>query len=126
VAAARRRARESLDAVRGTLDGLPTAARWSAATLGAAAVVTAAGVAVARARRRRAARATTFHVRPEGERWGIVIGDRSRPDGVFDTKAQAVAAARRAAHDHAPSELVVHRADGTPQAHHRYADGETD
>jgi hypothetical protein len=105
-------------AVRKTRKVLHTkGAKVAAAAVGVAAVA-AAGVAVARAAR--SGRRDILRVTPRGERWEVRVEGNKNPSKVFDTKEEAVAAAREMAHRRLPSELVIHRADGSEQDHHSY------
>jgi len=61
-----------------------------------------------------------YHVVPFGEGWAVELEGSTRPVSRHGTKREAVDAARAAAHAHAPSGLVIHRADGTIQRRHAY------
>lgn len=88
------------------------------ATLGAAAAAAVAGVVVAKLRS--GGRSTVLHVRPGADGWDLVSGRDDESLASFATKRDAVAAGRAAAHRCVPSELVVHRSDGSVQKHHSY------
>ena len=65
--------------------------------------------------------ATTFHVNLDGDGgWNLRAEGSDDPIQTFRTKAMAVRTARKAAADAAPSELMIHTADGTVQATHSY------
>jgi hypothetical protein len=57
---------------------------------------------------------TRYEVVPDGDQWVVREGKRSTPP--LDTKELALAAATRRAQEAAPSEVVVMREDGTPEA----------
>lgn len=84
------------------------------ATAGVAAAA-AAGLAVAHKRRSR-----VYHVRPADDGWVLEAEGAKRPESTYQTKRAAVSAARSFAAGKAPSELVIHRADGTIQDRHAY------
>lgn len=87
-----------------------------AAALGVAAATTAGVVAFNKTRSNR----TVLRVKPNGERWDLQIGGNRQPTKTFDAKKEALAAARETAHRSIPSELIIHRADGSEQDRHRY------
>ena len=93
-------------------------AKVAAAVAGVAAAATAAGVAVAKRRSRGGT--TVLHVRPDGDGWQLHEAGHQAPLGSFPVKSEAVKAGRRAARDRAPSELVIHLADGSEQSRHTY------
>lgn len=93
-----------------------TGKKIAAAALGAGAAAVA-GVVTARALRRRAA---VIHVEPGPESWQLRVEGERKPARVLETKDEAVSAGREMAHSRAPSELVIHRADGTEQTRHAY------
>jgi len=87
-----------------------------------AAVAGAAGVAAAvRYLRRGPGGAATLHVKRRGDGpWEISVEGRRQAAGTYDTKKEAVRAARRAAAEAAPSDLVIHRTDGSVERSHHY------
>ena len=88
-----------------------------------AAVAGAAGVAAAFRYLRRGPRsAATLHVRrnEDDRQWEIAAEGSDALVGTYKTKKEAVRAARRAAAEAAPSDLVIHRTDGSVQASHSY------
>jgi hypothetical protein len=65
--------------------------------------------------------AGTFHVNLDGDGgWALRAEGSDDPIQKFSTKATAVRAARKAAADAAPSDLMIHASDGTVQATHSY------
>ncbi len=65
--------------------------------------------------------AATFHVNLDGDGgWNLRAEGSDDPIATFRTKAMAVRAARKAAADAAPSDLLIHTADGSVQATHSY------
>ncbi len=84
--------------------------------------VAAAGVAVAVHLLRKAPHdEATFHVKLDGDgAWALRAEGSDDPIQTFPTKASAVRAARKAAADAAPSDLLIHLSDGTVQATHSY------
>lgn len=94
--------------------------RSTAAALGVA-LVGAAGITAAYRFLRRPDGVATLHVVPDGEDgWMIRDGGSAAPVSSFGTKREALLAARTAAADAAPSQLVIHRADGSVSRKHRY------
>ncbi len=80
-----------------------------------------AGVTAAVRRLRKGANGrATLHVRTEGDQWVIAADGRDGPIDAFRTKEEAVHAARNAAAEAAPSELVIHRLDGSVMDSHCY------
>lgn len=64
-----------------------------------------------------------YRVKPNGdEGWLIETDGAVDKKAMFDTKKDAVAAARKRAHKSTPSKLVVHRQDGTEQETFSYED----
>ena len=94
--------------------------RSAAAALGVA-IVGAAGITAAYRFFRRPDGDATLHVVPDGEDgWVVRDGGSSVTVGSFGTKREALLAARAAAADAAPSQLVIHRSDGSVSREHRY------
>ncbi|MEZ5330718.1 MAG: DUF2188 domain-containing protein [Thermoanaerobaculia bacterium] len=89
-----------------------------AATAGIVAAAAATGVAVARIARRK--RDSVLHVAAREDRWEIRSEGAKTAIQTFDTKEEAVAFARGLAHRRVPSELVIHRSDGSEQDRHSY------
>ena len=101
-------------------DGRPsTGAIVGAAVAGVAGV---AGIVAAIQHLRKSSNGkATLHVRTAGEQWIIAADGKDEPLDTFRTKEEAVEAAREAAARSAPSELVIHRLDGTVMKRHSYA-----
>lgn len=98
--------------------------RAAAAKVAGVAAVGVAGVAgivaaVQHLRKGRGGRAT-LHVRTEGDHWVIIAEGGDDALEAYRTKEEALAAARHAAAQAAPSELVIHRLDGSVMAKHSY------
>lgn len=97
----------------------PSAAKIAGVAVAGAAGV--AGIAAAVKYLRDGRGAATLHVTPDGaDGWSITTEGRDKPVGAFGTKKAAVRAAREEAARIGPSELVIHRADGTIQKSHSY------
>jgi hypothetical protein len=64
--------------------------------------------------------ATKLRVQHNGDGWELVAEGEREPVDTFHTKKQAVNAGRRVATNSAPSELIIHRADGSEEESHRY------
>lgn len=84
----------------------------------AAAAATAAGIMASR--RGGGGTPVTYHVRPAKDGWTVSPEGASAAASTHSTKRAAVTEARRLAGEHAPSQLVIHRTDGTVQARHSY------
>lgn len=94
--------------------------RSAAAALGVA-LVGAAGITAAYRLLRQPDGVATLHVESDGEDgWTIRDGNSPDPLSSFGTKREALAAAREAAADAAPSQLIIHRVDGSVARKHRY------
>jgi hypothetical protein len=93
-----------------------------ATAAGVAAATAAAGFAAVRGVRRRIedSQRTQIHLVPEGERWKVQIDGNSNATSAHDTKDAALAAARDLAHQRAPSQLIIHRQNGSVQTRHSY------
>ena len=61
-----------------------------------------------------------FHVVPNDEGWIVTVEGEEAPIGTHDTKKEAVSAARAAAKDKRPSQLVVHKQDRSVQESFSY------
>ena len=95
-----------------------------AAGVGAAAAV---ALGVAAIRKLRPARGegdamSVYHLEPQEEGWKLTLEGALGAEAHFDTKEEGLAAARELAGEQAPSQLVVHRSDGSEQSRHRYDD----
>jgi hypothetical protein len=84
--------------------------------VGVAAAATA-GIVIAR----RASGAAAYVVASADDGWSVRADGASSPISTHATKRDAVESARALARANAPSELVIHRTDGTVQARHSYA-----
>lgn len=99
----------------------------AAAGLAAAAAATTAAVMVtrrssgerARAGKRDAKR-PVYHVKRAGEQWAVQAEGAARASSLHATKKEAVAAGRLLASGRRPSELLIHRVDGSEQDSHSY------
>ena len=92
-----------------------------AATAGVAAATGVAGVAAVRRRRNQnGAEPPVYRVKPNGDSWVVDSADGSTGATEHETKRQALSKGRTLARSHAPSRLVIHRADGTIQRQHSY------
>lgn len=90
-----------------------------AGAAGLAAAATAAGAVLYKTKGGSGNR-TVYHVKPDGEGW-VVKGDGAeRAVSTHDTKKEALTAARELAHGKAPSQLVVHKSDGSVQEKFSY------
>lgn len=108
------------DSVESVADEARTHPGRSAAAAIGVALVGAAGVTAYRYLRRPNG-AATLHVVSDGEDgWMIRDGGSSTTLSSFATKREALTAARAAAAEAAPSQLVIHRADGSVSREHRY------
>ncbi|MEF8816297.1 MAG: phasin family protein [Salinibacter sp.] len=67
-----------------------------------------------------AVEARVFHVAPNDDGWTITVEGEDAPVGSHDTKKEAVSAARAAAKEQAPSQLVVHKQDRSVQESFSY------
>jgi hypothetical protein len=89
-----------------------------AAAVGAGVMVAAAaGVMAAR----RSTASKVYMLTREGDEWSIREAGGATPVSAHATKKEAMEAARTLARESAPSELIVHRVDGTVQSRHGYA-----
>lgn len=62
------------------------------------------------------------HVTPHESGWKVAVEGAAGAVSVHSVKAEAVQAARDLAHANEPCQVVIHRQDGTIQAHHAYGD----
>jgi hypothetical protein len=86
------------------------------AAVGVAAAAATAGVIVAR----RGGGTAAYVVQPTEGGWALRTDGAASPLSTHATKREAVDAARELARKHLPSQLVIHRTDGTIQARHSY------
>lgn len=69
---------------------------------------------------------TTIHVTPRSRgRWAVMPEENSRASVVRKDKSSAVKKAKRKAKKKKPSELVIHRSDGSIQKKHSYGSDPT-
>jgi len=61
-----------------------------------------------------------FHVAPNDDGWKITVEGEDAPIASHDTKKEALSAARTAAKEQAPSQLVVHKQDRSVQESFSY------
>lgn len=91
-----------------------------------AAGATAAAVAGTIVAKKMGRKTTVIHVRPHGDdwevgdHWELTIEGNQRASKTFPTKEEAVKAGREMAHERTPSELLIHRTDGSEQERHTY------
>lgn len=91
------------------------------AGVAAAGVAGMAGIAAALHYLRRDSKGrATLHVIADESEWHITAEGRDEPLHRFPTKEEAVDAAREAAQSAAPSELIIHRLDGSVMRSHTY------
>ena len=63
-----------------------------------------------------------FHVTPHDEGWKLMIEGADKPVSLHSTKDEAMTAAREAAKKAEPSQVVVHKMDGTIQSQFGYGE----
>ncbi len=113
--------RSSSKSMKKTLKALGSNSGPNAATMAGVAVAGAAGIAAAvHYLRKGPKQAATFQVAREGDGWAVKAEGSKDPIATFDTKKEAVKAARDTASASAPSELVIYGSDGTVQTAHNY------
>lgn len=94
--------------------------------VGAVGAAVAAGFAAKRlaegANRRKASakNSVVYHLEPCEEGWRLRRATADRAEARFDTKKRALTEARELVSERAPSELIVHLADGSEQTRHSY------
>ncbi len=87
----------------------------------AAGVAAAAAVGVAAFKRGRNG-GTTYHLKPREEGWEIRQEGAKKAERLFDTKREALDAARELARQNEPSRLIVYRTDGSVANRHAYGE----
>lgn len=113
--------RERVASVEESIEKLRASGGASTATVAGAAVVGAAGIVAAlHLLRRDKGGPAALHVVARSDHWEIIADGTDEPVAVFDTKKEAVHAARTAAAEAAPSTLVIHRVDGSVMRSHSY------
>jgi len=65
---------------------------------------------------------TVYHLMPHEDGWQVTRQDEGKPRLVRERKQEASSEARDLARDNEPSQLVIHRADGTVQTVHTYGE----
>ena len=63
-----------------------------------------------------------FHVAPHEEGWKVQVEGHDTPTSLHDTKDTALNAARETAKKAEPSQVIVHKLDGTIQTQFSYGD----
>jgi hypothetical protein len=119
-----RQIRKRVTAIEKSLDGMKFGStKVSKATMAGAAAACVAGVVGAAAvvhYVRGRGRAAQLHLRHDGAQWALRTDGSNGSAKTFDTKREAVTAARHDAAEAAPSELVIHRVDGSVEQSHSY------
>lgn len=119
--AVEKRARKAAKRGKKKLTSNKKASKAKVAGVAAAGVAGIAGIAAAVHLLRRDARGRhTLHVIANESEWLITADGKDEPLYRFPTKEEAVDAARQAAQEAAPSELVIHRLDGSVMRSHSY------
>lgn len=114
-------AKKQAKAVKKTLTPGSSPSKAKVAGAAAAGVAGIAGVAAALHYLRRDSKGrATLHVVAHESEWHITAEGENEPLDRFSTKEEAVDAARSAAQEAAPSELVIHRLDGSVMRSHSY------
>ena len=92
------------------------------ATAAGVAAATAAGVVAVKKFRGNSggAKLKVYHVLPGDEGWSVKAEDAERASSTHSTKKEALDAARELVKGREPSQLVIHRLDGTVQDAHTY------
>lgn len=61
-----------------------------------------------------------YQVTPKEDAWLVTLDGKKKPLAQYETKSAALEAARELAKANEPSQLIIHRADGTVQTSHTY------
>lgn len=97
------------------------ASKAKVASLAAAGVAGIAGIAAAlRYLRRDSKGRAKLHVAASESEWHLTAEGKDDPVERFSTKEEAVEAGRKAAQEAAPSDLIIHRLDGSVMRSHSY------
>ncbi len=72
--------------------------------------------------RAKTAERKVFHVAPHEEGWKVLIEGEKEPASLHDTKDAALTAARETAKKAEPSQVIVHKMDGSIQTQFSYGD----
>jgi hypothetical protein len=67
---------------------------------------------------------TVYHVvyDSDGKQWRVLRENASRASSVHATKKEAITAGRKLAKNHVPSQLVIHKRDGSIETEYTYGD----
>jgi hypothetical protein len=116
-------ARQARSLIRQASHRLPdlTPRQKLAAGVGLAAATAAGVAALVHRKGSKANGGAVYHLAPNGGNWELTRENGTGTGANFPTKQEGLNAAREMASQHAPSELVVHRADGSEQVRHRYS-----
>ena len=61
-----------------------------------------------------------YQVTPKDDAWLVTLDGKKKPLAQYETKSPALEAARELAKANEPSQLIIHRADGSVQTSHTY------
>lgn len=119
--AVEKKAKSVEKAVKKKLKSRKGGSKAKTAALAAAGVAGVAGIAAALhyLRRDKKGRAK-LHVVAHDSEWHVTAEGRDEPVERFSTKEEAVEAGRKAAQKAAPSDLIIHRLDGSVMRSHSY------
>ena len=105
------------DQIAGKMPNLSTGQKVAAAGFSLAAAALA---AFRTYRAQTTATETTINLEPAENGWKVTMEGKVDTEAHFETKKEALEAARELAHDVAPSELVVYTSEGKEQTRHQY------
>lgn len=89
---------------------------------GAVSVAATAAAGIAAFKTRGGSERSVLHLMPHEDGWQVTRQGADEPELVCERKRDARKRARSAAHDCEPSQLVIHRTDGTIQTVHTYGE----
>lgn len=112
--------RKSVASIEKSFDRMSGTTMRSRAKMAGAAAACVAGLAAVVHYVRARGRADRLHVRHEGAEWALRKDGTNGSVQTFDTKREAVAAAREEGAAAAPSEVLIHRMDGSVERSHSY------
>lgn len=113
--------RKSVASIEKSFDRMKSSTTTSSrAKMAGAAAACVAGLAAVVHYVRARGRADRLHVRHEGAEWALRKDGTNGSVQTFDTKREAVAAAREEGAAAAPSEVLIHRMDGSVERSHSY------
>ncbi|MDX1630452.1 MAG: DUF2188 domain-containing protein [Thermoanaerobaculia bacterium] len=93
------------------------------ATAAGVAAATAAGVVVAKKiKQSNAEDLKVYHVLPVEDGWAVKAQHEGHPHSTHATKKEALEAAREVVKGDGPTQLIIHRKDGSLQDSHRYGE----